>query len=455
MLGAKKIAALGLIWLAMLGSPPAHAQSVDAGDSTSIRTLNAVVGKSSVLRLPSPATRVAIADPNIADVVLIGPREVYVLGKAVGSTNLTTWGSKGAAQPIDIVVALDAATVQQQVRKLVPGAQQVQVAAVGTSLVLNGRVADAVKVQQVVELAQGFTPKKIVNLLRVADPQQVMLEVKVAEISRTLLDKIGAEFRFVTNGSARLGVISQLLSGSNSVLFGFKSDTKQFTVDAEKNDALVKILAEPTILATSGEQGSFLAGGKIFIPVPQGTGGGVAQYTLQEKEFGVRLRFTPTVLEGGKIHLRVAPEVSEVSQSGVRITAPGVPPSVIPAITTREVSTTVQLHDGESFAIGGLIRNNATANIKAMPILGEIPVLGALFRSTEFQKDRTELLFIVTPRLAQPGKRDYPLPTDALREPSREELFLGGRMEAMPPNPPEDADRRTLAGPDVLEGNGP
>jgi len=217
----------------------------------------------------------------------------------------------------------------------------------------------------------------------------------------------------------------------------------------------VKILAEPTILATSGEQGSFLAGGKIFIPIPQGTSGGIAQYTLQEKEFGVRLRFTPTVLEGGKIHLRVAPEVSEVSQSGVRITAPGVPPSIIPAITTREVSTTVQLHDGESFAIGGLIKNNATANVKAMPVLGEIPVLGALFRSTEFQSDRTELLFIVTPRLAHPGKREYPLPTDAYHEPSREDLYLGGRMEATPPNNPDDANRSTLVGPDVLEGNGP
>jgi pilus assembly protein CpaC len=289
------------------------------------------------------------------------------------------------------------------------------------------------KVQQVLELAQGFAPKKIVNLLRVNDPQQVMLEVKVAEISRTLLDKIGAEFNFQIDGSTRIGIISSLLSGADSALFAFRSPTRNVTIDAEKRDQLVKILAEPTILAMSGQEGHFLAGGKLFIPIPQGAANGVAQYVLQEKEFGVRLRFLPTVLEGGKINLKVSPEVSEVSTAGIRITASGVPPSVIPSITTREVSTTVQLHDGESLAIGGLIKNSATGTVKALPILGELPVLGALFRSTDYQNDRTELLFIVTPRLAQPGKREYPLPTDAHRQPSRNDLYLRGRTESTTP----------------------
>jgi len=428
----KTVVAVSLAWLIMLGSPPAHTQATGVVDVSSVGAVSAIVGKSTVVKLPTPATRVAIAEPAIADVVLLSPREVYVLGKAVGNTNLTVWGPTGTARAIDVAVALDAPTVQQQLRKFVPGAEAVQVAAVGTSLVLSGRVADAIKVHQVLELVQGFSPKKIVNLLRVDDPQQVMLEVKVAEISRTLLDKLGAEFRFVTNGTTRLGIVSRLLSGSDSLLFGFRSEDKLFTLDAEKQDGLVKILAEPTILAISGEQGSFLAGGKIFIPIPQGTSGNVAQYVLQEKEFGVRLRFIPTVLEGGKIHLKVSPEVSEVSQQGIRITASGVPPSVIPAITTREVSTTVQLRDGESLAIGGLIKNNATTNVRAMPVLGEIPILGALFRSTDFQNDRTELLFIVTPRLVQAGKREYPLPTDAYREPSREDLYLKGRIEAVP-----------------------
>ena len=427
----RKALALSFVWLAAVGSPPAYTQSIAPREVTTVRTLQAIVGRSTVLKLPAPVTRVAIADPAVADVVLLGPQEVYVLGKAVGTTNLTTWGPSGAPQAIDVAVALDAGTVQAQLRKFVSGAQQVEVSAVGTSLVLRGPVADAVKVQQVLELTQGFGPKKIVNLLVVNDPQQVMLEVKVAEISRTLLDKLGADFRFISNGSTRIGIISSLLSGADSVLFASRGTDKQISIDAEKRDALVKILAEPTILAISGQEGSFLAGGKLFIPVPQASGSsGAAQYALYEKEFGVRLRFLPTVLEGGKINLKVSPEVSEVSQAGVRITAAGVPPSVIPAITTREVSTTVQLRDGESLAIGGLIKNNATASVKALPILGELPILGALFRSTDYQNDRTELLFVVTPRLVQPGKHDYPLPTDAHREPSRRDLYLRGRTES-------------------------
>jgi pilus assembly protein CpaC len=426
----QKALALSFVWLASLGSP-AHAQKDPPREAVTVRGLTAIVGRSTILKLPKPVTRVAIADPAVADVVLLSPQEVYVLGKAVGNTNLTTWGPSGVAQAIDVAVGLDAGTVQEQLRRFVPGAQRVEVAAVGTSLVLRGQVADALKVQQVLELAQGFAPKKIVNLLRVNDPQQVMLEVKVAEISRTLLDKIGAEFRFQTNGSTRIGIISELLSGSSSAVSVFKSFNRQFAIDAEKSDMLVKILAEPTILAISGQEGHFLAGGKLFIPIPAAaTSGNVAQYTLHEKEFGVRLRFLPTVLEGGKIHLKVAPEVSEVSQAGVRVTAAGAPPSVIPAITTREVSTTVQLHDGESLAIGGLIKNNATATVKAFPMLGELPVLGALFRSTDYQNDRTELLFIVTPRLVESGKRDYPLPTDAHRNPSRNDLYLRGRTES-------------------------
>jgi pilus assembly protein CpaC len=437
----KKAVAVSLVWIAVVGSPPAQAQSDHGSGGTVVRTLNATVGKSSVLQLPMPATRVAIADPAVADVVLLGPQEVYVLGKTVGNTNLTTWSNGGRADAINVNVTLDTATVQEQLRKLVSGAEAVEVSAAGSALVLTGLVADAVKVQQVLELAQGFAPKRIVNLLRVNDPQQVMLEVKVAEISRTLLDKLGAEFQFSTRGSTRIGIISQLLTQADSVLFGVRADDRSVAIDAEKRDQLVKVLAEPTILAISGQEGSFLAGGRIFIPIPQGSSGNVAQYVLHEKEFGIRLRFTPTVLEGGKIHLKVAPEVSEVSQSGLRVTASGAPPTIIPAITTREVSTTVQLRDGESLAIGGLIKNNATANVKALPFLGEIPVLGALFRSTEFQTDRTELLFIVTPRLAEGGKRDYPLPTDAHRDPSRADIYLRGRTESTGSEDPERQPR--------------
>ena len=200
----------------------------------------------------------------------------------------------------------------------------------------------------------------------------------------------------------------------------------------------MKILAEPNLMAISGQEGSFLAGGKVYFPVAQSTTvGGAATITLYEQEFGVGLKFTPTVLAGGRINLKVTPEVSELSPEGVTIqssTTAG--RTIAPLITTRRASTTVQLYDGQSFAIGGLIKNNAGTDIKRFPVLGEIPIIGALFRSTAFQTDRTELIFVVTPRLVKPMNAAVRLPTDSYIEPSRVDLFLGGRMEGMPPAAP-------------------
>ena len=183
-------------------------------------------------------------------------------------------------------------------------------------------------------------------------------------------------------------------------------------------------------MAVSGQEGSFLAGGRIFIPVAQNGGANGGTVTLEEKEFGVGLRFTPTVLGGGRINIRVAPEVSELSREGVGLSARGVAGgAILPLLTTRRATTTVQLQDGQSFAIGGLIRDNLSQNIRALPVLGEVPVLGALFRSSDFQSDRSELVFIVTPRLVQPLPADISLPTDGYRPPGRAEFFLGGKME--------------------------
>jgi pilus assembly protein CpaC len=208
---------------------------------------------------------------------------------------------------------------------------------------------------------------------------------------------------------------------------------KQLTIDGEKRDGLVKILAEPNVMAISGQEASFLAGGKIFIPVAQTSAGGAGLITLEEKEYGVAVKFTPTVLAGGRINLRVAPEVSELNREGIGITTPGSSnnsaTAILPSFTTRRAATTVQLQDGQSFAIGGLIRNNVTSTIKRFPFLGDVPVLGALFRSSDFQNDRTELVFIVTPRLAKPMQSQPGLPTDEYVQPTRAEFLLGGQLE--------------------------
>ncbi|MCZ7559019.1 MAG: hypothetical protein M5U30_02345 [Burkholderiaceae bacterium] len=205
------------------------------------------------------------------------------------------------------------------------------------------------------------------------------------------------------------------------------------------------MLAEPNIVSISGQEASFLAGGKIFIPVSRTNAAtGVPTITLEEKEFGVGLKFTPTVLDGGRINLQVAPEVSELSQTGSPFTTVNGETSVLPSFTTRRAQTTVQLNDGQSFAIAGLIKNNVTETIKRFPVLGEVPVLGALFRSSEFQTDRSELMFVVTARLVKPLPPDHALPTDNFVPPSRTEFFLNGQLEGSghPDVPPTERQKQ-------------
>jgi pilus assembly protein CpaC len=255
-----------------------------------------------------------------------------------------------------------------------------------------------------------------------------MLEVKIAEVSKTLLDKLesGVMLHYAGGGWAAM-LATNFLSGlAGGRLQVTKDGNKGVTLDAERKNGQVRILAEPTVMAISGQEGSFLAGGKILIPVSQDE----RRITLEEKEFGVGLRFTPTVLAGGRINLKVAPEVSELSREGVGVTAAGFSGgAILPLITTRRAMTTVQLHDGQSFAIGGLIRNNQSTNVRGLPLLGEVPVLGALFRSTDFQHDRSELLFVITAHLVKPLPAGQPLPTGDMAAPSRGELFLGGQPQ--------------------------
>lgn len=204
--------------------------------------------------------------------------------------------------------------------------------------------------------------------------------------------------------------------------------TQDFTdwlVDAQKTDGLVKILAEPNIVAISGQEGSFRVGGEIMIPVPGGDG----EVTLQSKEFGVGLSFIPTVLEEGRINIKVSPSVSELVGFNTVASSSLGAQVVVPTFTTRRVNTTVQLRDGQSLAIGGLLQDNFREQVKRFPFLGEIPILGTLFRSSEYQKNKTELLIVVTPRLIKPLAPDYILPTDGFVEPSRSELLFEGKME--------------------------
>lgn len=404
--------------------------------------IDLIAGKSILLKETENVNRISVGNPEIADVILINSKEIYLLGKKPGTTNLIVWPAHGEARMQEISVTMDLVSFQGKIKKLMPEIEGVGIDVVSDNVVLTGKVSDAMKAHRLVALSEVFSGgKKIVNLMRIEGSQQVMLEVKVAEVSKTLLEDLGVDINLTrTVGGTSINVLSQLLSsGSSSVSFARSNGRTNVTITADMKKSLVNILAEPTITAVSGQEGAFLAGGKIYIPVPQSSSSGGSVITLEEKEFGVGIRFLPTVLEDGLINLRVTPEVSELSPTGTLLSTQGGQTTLLPSITTRRASTTVQLRSGESFAIGGLIKNNVSESIKGVPVLGEIPILGALFRSSAFQSERSELLFIVTPRLAQPVNTAIALPTDSFIPPTRQELYLNGQLEGSPPEVPKQS----------------
>ena len=448
----------------MPAAPPAKRRSLSeggradgpscSGDLEAPTAVSVAVGKSTLLRLPEPVVKRTVGNPDIIETRLVAAQTLYVLGAETGSTNMILQGRSGRCLVVDVSVGFDGGGLEAKVRELFPDETGVRVSSAADSLVLSGIVSDAMRANHVVQLAQAYVRSgagsgssglaaggasaaqsvspRVVNMLQIAAPQQVMLEVKIAEVSKSLIEKLGAELNIInSNGSWTYSLLSSFLF-SPAAAGGFAVGNKaldKLTVQAENDEELVKILAEPNVIAISGQEGSFLAGGKIFIPVSQTASvGGGSTITLEEKEFGVGLRFTPTVLAGGRINLRVAPEVSEVNPNGITVTAGG-STTLLPSITTRRAATTVQLMDGQTFAIGGLIKNNVRHGIKAYPFLGEIPILGALFRSNAFQNDRTELMFVVTPRLVKPLPANYALPTDGYTEPSRGGRLFDNQME--------------------------
>jgi pilus assembly protein CpaC len=451
-------------------------------------TAQVMLGKSSVIPLAAPVTRIVASGQHgapaqgkpaagdaadvgsVADVevLLLSPTDLFLLGKKAGATNIILQDASGVCYLRDIVVAIDPAMLQAKLGELMPEENGIVVKSAENAIVLTGKVADTTKLDEAMRVANAYAGgKRVVNLLRVTSPQQVMLEVKIAEVSKTMLDKFGIDFaRMFTSadglssrvisgifggapallgqfgnaaGAAAVGNVAEVLVGGPSAaararLVASGSGATLFGVDAQKKDGLVRVLAEPNIMAISGQSASFLSGGKIFIPVAQARDSGGTTMTLEEKEFGVGLKFTPTVLEGTRFNLKLVSEVSELAQTGSPFTTVGGVTSVLPSITTRKIDTTVQLNDGQSFAIAGLIRNNVTQTLSRFPGLGEVPILGALFRSTEFQKDQTELIFIVTPRLVKPAAA-LALPTDKHVEPGRDDMLLKGKTEgeAAPP----------------------
>ncbi len=423
----------------MAGDAPDAAELV----SRPSQKLELITGKSIVLRASEPVKRISIGDPEIADFVMVSSREIYVTGKHAGTTNMMLWKNGTVSSVYDLEVRYDLSALKQQLYELMPDEKSLKVTRMSDTITLSGTVSSAEKLAQVTALARTFAPKeKVTNLIQVGGGHQVMLEVRVAEISKATTKRLGINFNYASGnqfGVSLLGGLSELVSPTDAnigashpdfwlnipqsvqAILRFENSGTTWTgfIDALHQDGLVKVLAKPTLICLSGRQASFLAGGEFPVPMPQGLGSVAVDY----KSFGVALNFKPIVMSNDRINIEVTPEVSELDFS----TAIQFSGFVVPGISSRRTSTTIELGDGQSFAIAGLLKDNSRDSIRKIPLLGDIPILGALFRSREYQKSETELVIIVTPKLVKPLRKDQiVLPTDYYVEPNDFQIFLGG-----------------------------
>ena len=424
------------------------AQGVHAGE------LAVPVNKSQVLRTDRPYGKALIGNPEIADIVPLSDQSLYVLGKKTGTTSLTVYdrGNRLIAV-VDVVVGPDVMTRKRQLSELMPG-DDVSARMSNDSVILEGVVSSAVAADRAVQIAETYAPGKVVNLLGIGSAQQVMLEVRFAEVKRSALKQIGLGW-FVGSDAGKLngaiggdasitpdpdtgeGVIrlGSILGSFAIISRTFRAFGSNFnvTLDALERKGAITTLAEPTLIALSGETASFLAGGDFPVPVIQsGTGSSNTNaITVEWKPFGVSLAFTPTVLADGVVNLVVQPEVSSIDPTNTIV----INNQSIPGLLTRRAKTVVEMRDGESFALAGLIRKDFQDTVRQVPLLGSIPIIGALFRSTGFQNDETELVIIVTPRLVAPVKAGaLKAPTDRVGPPNEADLFLNGRTDTgVPP----------------------
>jgi pilus assembly protein CpaC len=454
------LAALFLFVLASasLASGPARVSA----STTNAQKLNLTVGKSVIVESSDVIRRVSVAAPEIADTLVLTARQIYVTGKTSGVTTLTLWSDSNRISAVfDVEVAPDVAALKEKIHQMYPGEQGVNAVATNDSITLSGSVSSVSNLSQIAKLAEAYAPvdkttgkPRLLNLLEAGGVQQVMLEVRVAEMSRSLMRRLGVNFNWISNGTFGIGLLNSLsklptagwpgnpLTVTDNVNFigQFTNGATSWTVfvDAMKENGLTKILAEPTLITLSGRSASFLAGGEFPIPVPQASGGGTT-ITIEYKTFGVALNFTPTVLGNGKISMIVNPEVSDLDFTR----SVSIQGFVIPSVNTRRVSTVIELGDGQSFAVAGLLKDDLREVVAKYPVLGDIPILGVLFRSSSYQKNETELIVIVTPHLVKPvDMAKQTLPTDQFVDPDDFEFYLLGSLEgkakgegAKPPAP--------------------
>ncbi len=435
----KQLAGAGLLGLAISTLVPAIgvAQNLTVTDGTTARNLSVAINRAVVVESDVPFAELSVANPGIADIATLSDRTIYVLGKAPGRTTLTLLGPDGRLiTNVEVRVAPDIAEFKERLREVLPG-ENIEVRTANDGLVLSGTVSSILKLDRALDLAERYAPGAVSNLMGVGGTQQVMLKVRFAEMSRSVSKDLSVSLGFSgttgnfsgagnsnnITGIGAAGATTTPLAGRNGALaIGFGSGSFQAAVliEALETKGLVRTLAEPNLTALSGQQAEFLAGGEIPFPVSSEDG-----ISIEYRPFGVELAFTPTVVDGDLINLNLGTSVSTLDTTNA-VTTGGVS---VPAFSTRASSTTVELRDGESFAIAGLLQDDFVDLAGQVPWLGDVPVLGALFRSANYSRQQTELVIIVTAHLVTPTRGDaFVLPTDRIRPPSEAELFLNGSI---------------------------
>lgn len=502
-----------LLHAASTGAQEPSTQVVHAERYT---TISVPIYKSRIVALPTPAKRVSVANPDIADVLVVGSSELYILGKDLGATNVLLWDrDERLISSVSVFVTHDLEGLRETLASALPG-EKIQVVSAQRDLVLSGTVTSALKMDAALQIAHAYlqqaatakeklmfkeetnqgaggadTDRKagqVINLMTVAGAQEVMLQVKVAEVQRSVMKDLNAQWNAIrnnststvggVNGGATFPPVQWVPQNAYSPIFGSpnprlpppnggnpvgpyvslfqpnvpsiasqglfgsyvgKELAAQLIIDAAAQQGLARILAEPTVTTLNGQEAQFLSGGSFPIPVPEQNG----VIGIDYKDFGVKLVFQPLVLDTGRINLKLNVSVSQLVTTNSLVVTPITSSSVfaVPALSERRASSTVELSDGQTIGIAGLMNENMNSAVTKFPGLGDIPILGQLFRSQSFQKGQTELVIFVTPTLAKPMRPgEVKLPTDGQIDPSNLDFYLLGHMEgSAPATPPPGA----------------
>jgi len=416
---------------------------VDPRAAASTQLLALPEGRSAVIDLPVDARDVLVSNPAIAEAVLRTPRRIYVLGLKSGVTDAMFFDAAGRRLlSLNIRVDQNTSALADTINRILPGSQ-VKVEAINNSVILSGTVTSAADADKAVRLATATVdkPEQVLNMLSIAGEQQVMLKVRIVEMQRTVIKQLGVNWhalvnqagstQFLLNEAATYGINGSLLGGLNAGgAYNTANNQISGNLQAFEREGLVRTLAEPNLTAVSGEPAKFLVGGEFPVPVNQDLTGAV---TVEFKDYGVGLGFTPIVLSGGRIQLKLTTEVSELSQQGEFSLASSnsstSPQLVIPGLNVRRADTTVEMSSGGSLMIAGLLEDTSSQDLDALPGIKDLPILGALFRSRDYQSGQTELVVIVTPYLVSPvGAGQLQTPADGLQQASDTDTILLGRL---------------------------